>query len=77
MFEHHVLGGGKPKETIDYLFLLFQWGSLRNVLVTGADLEFFLSSFQFFYCNIRVPLPGGHFLTPTKNKKVFIETTIL
>ena len=36
----------------------------------GADLDFFLSSFQFFYCNIRVsPPPGGHFPDPHLKQK--------
>ena len=47
--------------------------------MAGADLDFFLSSFQFFYCNIRVspPPPGGHFPDRHLKQKVFIETTVL
>ena len=31
----------------------------------GADLAFFLSSFQFFIVTLESPPPGGHFPDPT------------
>ena len=34
-------------------------------IITGADLDFFLSSFQFFYCNIRISPLEDIFPTPT------------
>ena len=53
--------------TLSLSNFLFLWAQLQ--CYAGADQDFFLSSFQFFYCNIRVSPPGGHFLDPHLKQK--------